>query len=76
MTTDKDVMAPRGPLFPDVTVTLVGKDGNVFALAGIVSRGLKNKGHYGGSDQMLADLTKCQSYDEALALFMRTVNVR
>jgi hypothetical protein len=65
----------EGPEFPDVTVTLVGEDGNVFNLCGIVQRGLRRAGHDDAADTLFDELQTCKSYDEALQLFMSKVNV-
>ena len=60
----------------DVSVTLVGEDGNAFAIIGRVQKALKA----GGVDpeavaQFQADAFASESYDALLQLVMRTVNV-
>jgi len=62
--------------FPDITVRLIGEDGNIFSLTGRVMRALR------AADVSKADreafgseVTNSQSYDEALRVMMRWVNV-
>jgi hypothetical protein len=64
------------PEHPDVEVQLTGTDGNVFALAGKVEKALARAGHYEAAEGLFERLQECQSYDEALQLFMRIVHVR
>lgn len=59
----------------DVVVQLTGTDGNVFGLAGTVAAALKRAGHYEEAEAMFEELPHCRSYDEALQLFMRYVEV-
>jgi len=59
----------------DVVVQLTGTDGNVFMLAGTVAAALKRAGHYAEAKAMFEELPHCPSYDEALRLFMRFVEV-
>ena len=54
---------------------LTGTDGNVFALAGRVSRCLKRNGLDGYASQFQKELLRCKSYDEALRLMMEYVEV-
>lgn len=62
--------------FPNVSVDLVGENGNIFNLMGVVCRAMKKAGC--SNEQMqefkLA-VTSAGSYDEALRIIMRTVNV-
>ena len=59
----------------DVVVQLTGTDGNVFMLAGTVAAALKRAGHHGEAKAMYEELLQCPSYDQALQLFMRYVEV-
>ena len=59
----------------NVVVQLTGTDGNVFMLAAAVVVALKRAGHYAEAKAMFEELHHCQSYDEALQLFMRYVEV-
>ncbi len=59
----------------DVTVKLVGENGNVFNLGAIVSRALERAGYKEEAKQMQADVMACGSYDEALMVFMNYVEV-
>lgn len=54
---------------------LIGEDGNIFNLAGIVSRSLRNAGQEDKAKEMTSKLYACGSYDEALQLFMQYVDV-
>ncbi len=55
---------------------LVGTDGNVFALAGIVGRTLKRAGMQEQADEFYRRLRECKSYDAALRLMMEYVDAR
>lgn len=68
---EKTYATPR-----DVPVQLSGEDGNVFAIAGRVGRALRRAGFPEAATAYYAALQDCKSYDEALALTMRTVDVR
>jgi hypothetical protein len=64
------------PQFPDVHVQLSGHDGNVFLIIGRVRKALRQ----GGASQEQVDaftteVTSAGSYDDALAIVMRWVNV-
>jgi hypothetical protein len=54
---------------------LIGEDGNVFNLAGIVSRTLKEYGLDDQAQEVWDKLKECQSYDHALQLFMQYVEI-
>jgi len=56
-------------------VKLTGTDGNVFALAGKVSRALKAAGQPENAKELSTKLFQCGSYDEALQLMMEYVDV-
>lgn len=62
--------------YPDVTVQLVGKDGNAFSIIGEVNRALRRAGHVDGLDEFMKEATSASSYDEFLQVVMKTVNVR
>lgn len=64
-----------GVRFPDVKVRLIGTDGNVFALTARVSDALRRAGHREAASELADQVAGCGSYDEALRLFMRTVDV-
>jgi len=63
------------PKYPDITVELVGQDGNAFAILGRVQREMR-RGGVPGSDieAFVAEATK-GNYDELLTTVMRWVNV-
>jgi hypothetical protein len=64
------------PKFPEITVELTGKDGNVFNLMGLVVKALRRAGV---STEDIGKFTTavmtCGSYDEALVVIMSTVDV-
>lgn len=61
--------------YPDVTVKLVGSDGNAFAIMGNVSRAIKAKHGLEASKQFSNEAMMSASYDALLQLVMETVNV-
>jgi hypothetical protein len=55
---------------------LIGEDGNIFNLMGIVSRTLKEAGEPEKAEEMIRRITSdAKSYDEALAMLMEYVDV-
>ena len=55
---------------------LIGENGNIFNLMGIVSRTLKKSGEPEKADEMIRRVTKeANSYDEALAMLMEYVDI-
>ena len=54
---------------------LVGTDGNVFALAGKVTRALKDAGQSEKAKEFTEKLFKCRSYSEALVLMGDYVDI-
>ena len=55
---------------------LIGEDGNIFNLMGIVSRTLKDAGEPEKADEMIKRITSdAKSYDEALAVLMEYVDI-
>ena len=63
------------PKYDDVTVKLVGQDGNVFVIIGKVSRALRRAGHRDGMLDYTNAAQECESYEAVLRLTMDTVNV-
>ena len=59
--------------FPDVEVQL--NDGNVFAIIGAASAGLKKARYPAEAKDFSPAALRCSSYDEVLALCMQTVNI-
>lgn len=62
--------------YPEITVELIGQNGNVFNLIGICTHAM----HRGGvsrneRDKFVDEVTHARSYMEALAIMMRWVNV-
>jgi len=55
---------------------LIGEDGNIFNLMGIVSRTLKEAGEPEKAEEMIRRITSdAKSYDEALNMLMEYVDV-
>ena len=59
----------------NVTVKLVGEDGNVFNIIGKVSRELKRAGFKDEAKRFQEEAFKCGSYDEVLQLVFKYVEV-
>jgi hypothetical protein len=55
-------------------VKLIGQDGNVFNLAGIVHHALEKAGQKDKAKEFTEKLPKCHSYDEALMLMLEYVD--
>jgi len=62
--------------YPNVTVRLVGEDGNAFAILGRVTKAMQREGvSKAERDAYMAEAT-AGSYEELIATTMRWVNVR
>jgi hypothetical protein len=61
--------------FPDVTVPMVGEDGNVFAVIGRVKQAMERAGYREEAQAFVRAATACDSYDEVLGLVMQWVDV-
>lgn len=54
---------------PDVKIDLLGQDGNIYNIMGIVTRALWRAGHTEDADEYVRRVTKeAQTYEEALAM--------
>lgn len=60
----------------NLEVKLIGEDGNIFNLMGIVSREMKRNGYQNQIKEFTDDITSSNSYDEALAKIMDWVNIK
>lgn len=59
-----------------ITVKLIGEDGNIFNLMGICTRELKRAGQRDDAEQLVKDITtNANSYEDALAIIMKYVDV-
>lgn len=61
---------------PDISVQLVGQDGNVFNLMGVVIRALRENGFGDEVDDFVSEVTSSKSYHEALTVMMSWVDVQ
>ena len=65
-----------GAIFPDITVKFSGQDSNIFSLRGSVTRAMKRSGVSSAKvDDFVKTLFNSQSYDEAIQVCMKWVNV-
>lgn len=61
--------------YPHVQVRLTGRDGNAFAIIAYVRNGLREAGLPEAANAWASDAMSSESYDELLALAMRTVTI-
>lgn len=63
------------PKYPEITVQLIGQDGNVFSIMGRVSEALR-RGRVSHEDReaFRMEMMNSESYDEALCTVMRWVD--
>ena len=62
--------------YPDIAVQLTGSDGNMFMLASKVGRAMKQSGVSREEiDEFYREVTNSESYDAALQVLMRWVDV-
>jgi len=64
------------PKFPDVTVTLTGKDGNAFAVMGAVRKAMRQAKISQEEIEAYQNAAMNGDYDNLLRVTMETVNVR
>lgn len=68
-------MSTHEVTYPDVKVKLVGTDGNVFSIIGLVSKAIQAK-HGGEAAKAFSTAAfDCESYNHVLRLCMETVEV-
>lgn len=58
-----------------ITVKLIGENGNIFNLMGIASKALKRAGQGDKAREMQAEVTNCISYESALDVITKYVDV-
>ena len=63
------------PKYPDITVQLVGEDGNAFAVLGKVSRALRQAGVSPAERDAFTQEATAGDYDHLLQTIMRWVEV-
>ena len=64
------------PKYPDLTVKLIGGDGNSFVIIGSVAKALRRDVGADAASEWTAAAWKCGSYDELLRLAMAWVDVQ
>jgi hypothetical protein len=68
-------MGSDEPLYPDVTVQLVGLDGNAFSIIGRVRAALRDAGHLEAFKQFPKEAMAADDYDHCLRIVMKYVGV-
>jgi len=68
--------ANPGAARPKPVAHLIGADGNVFHVIGVVRRALKNAGQADRAKEFVARAYRAHGYDEVLALVTDYVEVR
>lgn len=63
------------PTYPTVNVELIGRDGNVFAIIGAVTRALRREVSPEVADNWAHNAMSLESYDDVLRFVMQTVQV-
>jgi len=63
------------PKYPNITVRLIGEDGNAFFILGMVTKALKRAGVAQAEIEAFAAEATAGNYDDLLATVMRTVVV-
>lgn len=61
--------------YPNITVKLIGEDGNAFAIMARVRRALADGVSYEAAQEYIECATNAGSYDEFLVVTRQTVNV-
>lgn len=61
--------------YPNITVKLIGQDGNAFAILGSVRKALRQNGVPPEEINKFIEDAMSGSYDELLSLVVQTVNV-
>ena len=59
---------------PDVTIKLVGQDGNAFVIMGVVSKALKRTGYRDSAEEFVKEATS-GDYNHLIVAAMNFVNV-
>lgn len=63
------------PTYPDVTVKLIGEDGNAALIIGRVAKVLRREVSAEAANRFADEAFDLSSYDDVLRLVMKTVNV-
>lgn len=62
--------------YPEITVELIGQNGNIFNLIGICTRAMRRaKVSMEECNRFVDEVTSAKNYNEALAVIMRWVDV-
>ena len=75
MTNQHDYMEPMRIKYPDIEVTLIGEDGNAFAIMGRVQRALKENGVPKEEIEQYLKESQSGDYDNLLVTATRWVTV-
>ena len=68
-------LAPGEVLHPEIEVTLVGQDGNAFAIMGAVQKAMRRGGCTAEEIKAYADESMSGDYDHLIQTAMKTVTV-
>lgn len=63
------------PKYPQISVDMVGQDGNAFAIMGRVTKAMRRAGLGNDIQQAFRDEAMSGDYDNLLRVVMNTVNV-
>jgi hypothetical protein len=74
--TDDTAVDAAGIAYPHITVQLTGHDGNAYAIIGRIAKALRSRAGTHAADMFTEAAFACTSYDDLLALAMRTVDCR
>lgn len=61
--------------FTDLQVKVIGEDSNIFNLLGLVTRELKRNGYRDLAKELPPQIFECDSYDKALTILDRYVEL-
>ena len=73
---DNPAAGDTGIAYPHITVQLTGHDGNAYAIIGRIAKALRTQAGTHAADMFTEAAFACTSYDDLLALAMRTVDCR
>ena len=71
---DTTAAGDTGIAYPHISVQLTGHDGNAYAIIGRIAKALRREAGTHAADMFTEAAFACTSYDDLLALAMRTVD--